>query len=449
MAYVFRPRPSCMITMDIDSRLDTQEMREEIWRCWAFVGGPRVVSHEPESEDAPFSNTLEIKVKLGTHSYLLDSSSEESRANWHELVAPHVRNRLNKVGNHVKIFNRYLRQKGSPQLQFEYFDFNFEYGQLTMRFHVDSNGDVTGEHHVDATAVREALDGGLLGTLEKGSVVTLPAPAFYVVQEEIGMEAKRQRDIIKKAAEMKADFERAEREAGAEAAAEEKNLESPELVAEAARAAAAAKMFEQAAAADAAALAATGATAEDFEQPEEEERKDGEIRDYRDISPDKPMTEEEFAEKYLFPEVYFDLDYHIWEVEPAGGESFLFDSETNERVLAEDLDVSMVRTVELPTPEELAEAEATIAEIEALIAEAEAAAAAAAEAEAAALAEAEGEAAEEPEAEEAAEVEAEPTEEEADFEALFADEEPADEEPSPAEEPAEAETPEVEAPEAE
>ncbi|MCD8200055.1 MAG: hypothetical protein LUD25_03755 [Coriobacteriaceae bacterium] len=374
-----KPRPSCTITLDLDSRIYSKDLRQEIDRSWTFVAETLVHTHEPAAEGDPVVNFISVFVKLGAQSYLYDTDDEDARDNWYDFIEKHIRNMLGKIGNQVKIFNRRQRQNGKYELDFEYIEFELEAGELFIQFHLDSNGEVTEDHCKDATAVREALNAGLLG--DKPARVILPAPAFYSIQQEVGLEAKRIRDEKRAEEEEAARIaEEAAREE-AEVEAEEQFLESPALAAEA-KAAEALKKENAAKDTEDATEDEEEAAEEDGAQTDEEteKRSDGEAEDGAEgkeaesddeeatdeeapLNADEiiskanaPLTEEEFQELYGFDEADFALDYHIWEVVDGEGKTFLFDNEQQDRLKEEDLDADMIRTIPDPLAEEEDEA---------------------------------------------------------------------------------------------
>ncbi len=369
-----KPRPSCTITLDLDSRIYSKDLRLEIDRSWTFVAETLVHTHEPEAEGDPVVNFISVFVKLGAQSYLYDTDDEDARDNWYDFIENHIRNMLAKIGNQVKIFNRRQRQNGKYELEFEYIEFELEAGELFIQFHLDSNGEVTEEHCKDATAVREALNAGLLG--DKPARVILPAPAFYTIQQEVGLEAKRIRDEKRAEEEEAARIaEEAAREE-AEVEAEEQFLESPALAAEAKAAEALKKEKaatdsedasedeqdkEDGAPADEEEERGDKEAGSDDEEAEETEETDEEAPLNADeivAKANEPLTEEEFQELYGFDEADFALDYHIWEVVDGEGNTFLFDNEEQDRLKEEDLNADMIRTIPDPLAEEEDEATA-------------------------------------------------------------------------------------------
>ena len=64
-----QPRPSLTLIVDVDERIDSEELRLEIGRSYTYVGSALVRTHAAESDDAPVENTLRMLVKLSTRQY--------------------------------------------------------------------------------------------------------------------------------------------------------------------------------------------------------------------------------------------------------------------------------------------------------------------------------------------------------------------------------------------
>ena len=63
-----QPRPSLTLILDLDERLDSEDVRLEIDRCYSYVGSTLVRTH-PACDGEP-QNIMRFLVKLGTRRYL-------------------------------------------------------------------------------------------------------------------------------------------------------------------------------------------------------------------------------------------------------------------------------------------------------------------------------------------------------------------------------------------
>lgn len=59
-----QPRPSLTLILDLDERLDSEDVRLEIDRCYSYVGSTLVRTH-PACDGEP-QNIMRFLVKLGT-----------------------------------------------------------------------------------------------------------------------------------------------------------------------------------------------------------------------------------------------------------------------------------------------------------------------------------------------------------------------------------------------
>ena len=241
---------------------------------------------EPEYSPA-LQSYVQIRVKFGTRSYLYSASDAEADANWNERMAKHIETTLFKVANNNKIFNRYQRNSGAPELAFDYIEVVLEGGALTLEYRLDSNSDLPREYASSASQVRELLNAGALG--EGVTRVRMPSTASYQQQaayyEEHKAEIEAARAAEEEAARLAAE-EQAEQE---EQQAEESFQESPEQV----------------------------------KELEEEEK----IDVYKQTYEPEPMTAEERKARYEFPDADFAIDYRLWDIVYADGSSRAYDSE--------------------------------------------------------------------------------------------------------------------------
>ncbi len=217
-------RPSFMLILDIDERLDSAETRLEIARCYAHVSSTVVRNHA--ATDGEPENIARLIVRLGTRHYLR-STDEGADQLWSETIEHWLGSVFHKVGNNMMIYNRRQRELGSDEMKFSWLEVDLENGTFAVRLHLDSNCEVDPACVQFVTAARTALNKGLLGN---GAVrVILPAPQSYAEQELRGQEEKRRREAEHEAQAEAARAEKAKQQVEAEDAAEQAFLESPKL----------------------------------------------------------------------------------------------------------------------------------------------------------------------------------------------------------------------------
>lgn len=275
-----QPRPSLMLILDIDERLDSEEARLEINRSYSYVGSTLVRTHAAPEGEVP-SNTVRFLVKMGTRKYLY-SSDEGADDLWNDVMERWFFNEFHKVGNHMKIYNRRQHEIGNDELHFDWIEIELHNGEVKARLRLDSNSDIDPASSVWLSRLRNALNDGSLG--EGVNRVTMPTPASYRQQEAVGCEAQARCQAEKtavRAAEKAAA--RAAQEA-AEAQAEDDFLESPKLATD---------------------HAVTSETEE--------------ASTYR----------EGVEEMFRFEDPDFVIDFHLWSIEYADGSIRVFDSETS------------------------------------------------------------------------------------------------------------------------
>lgn len=276
------PHPSLTLVLDIDERLDSEELRLEIGRCYTHVCLTLVRTH-PACEGEP-QNIARFLVKMGTRSYW-NSSDEGADELWNGIVERWIGNELYKVGNNMRIFNRRQRDEGREPLDFHWVELDLQNGQIAVLLRCDSTSAVDLEASKMVTMLRDACNEGALG--DGVARVLMPSPASYEQQREAGLAAKAQREA-EEAARLQEEAERAAAEAAAaERIAEEAFLESPAL---------SAHQGDEAG-----------------EAPEEADAVGG---------------GEVVEDLYALDEADFALEYRVWQVEYADGSVRIFDSET-------------------------------------------------------------------------------------------------------------------------
>lgn len=271
-----QPRPSLTLLLDIDERLATKQTREEVGRCYDYVGSAVVRAH-PAPEQGPAHNIARFMVKLGNRKYLR-SADEGADELWDDVIERWLYNQFYTVGNNMQIYNRRQREIGNDELYFDYLDVDLENGGLTVRVRLDSNSTLPPDLAQSITAMRSAFNAGNLG--EKVTRVWMPSEASYNAQ------------VVKAAAD------KARREVDEARAAEEEAQRRAEE--EAARAAVA-------------------------NDPENNFTEAADLVD-DPVSDELEAHRAELEAKFALPQADFAIDYSIWGIESADGSNREFDS---------------------------------------------------------------------------------------------------------------------------
>ena len=179
-----QPRPSLTLILDLDERLDSEDVRLEIDRCYSYVGSTLVRTH-PACDGEP-QNIMRFLVKLGTHRYLR-AEDEGADELWNDVMERWFYNELYKVSNNMLIYNRRQREVGNPQLVFDWIDVELQNGQLHALLHCDNVSGIRPETSELLTQLRAAYNEGALG--EDVVRAYLPAPASYEEQKAAGLAA--------------------------------------------------------------------------------------------------------------------------------------------------------------------------------------------------------------------------------------------------------------------
>ncbi len=306
-----KPYPSNLIIFDMANEGFDEELKLDLVRSWTHVGEILVRTHTTSEGETP-KNVIHIKVKYGARPYLA-ADGGESDANWAERMEQHILSTMRKVSNNLIAHNRRRRREGLAEIPFASMEFELERGAVTFEFLLDSNGAVPTECAHMATHIRAALAAGTLGQAVR---VVAPSPEAYSEQAAQAAEERRAREEAEAAAAAeKAAAEEAARQE-AEAQAQERFMESPELVQ-------AEQEREDAAAQDGADEAAESEDGKAGEAEGEEDPYD------RRVSPLEvpPLSREEWDALYGTREADFAVDYHLWRVVYADGSTREFDSQ--------------------------------------------------------------------------------------------------------------------------
>lgn len=226
------------LILDLDERVDSEELRLEVGRSYAYVGSTLVRTHAAAGEDAPVENTMRMLVKLGTRQYLA-AGEEGSNELWNDVMRDWFRNQFRKLGNQALIYNKRQKEiEDGRELAFTWLEVDLQNGTLPVRLHMNDVSGIAEDAADMLSLVRDAYNEGRLGDAGSIARVSMPSADDWAAQVEAGAVAFAERKAAEEtaAAEAKAAAE-AER-AAAEEAAVEAFLESPELVEAGARAAA-------------------------------------------------------------------------------------------------------------------------------------------------------------------------------------------------------------------
>ncbi len=305
-----QPHPTLTLILDIDKRLDSPHLQQEIKRDYAYVGSTLIRTHEPENNDEPIENTMNLVLKLGRRRYLY-SSDEGADDLWNNFLEHWFYNAFHKLGNHMKIYNRRQREIGMPELIFDWLVLELQNGKLRVRMHTDSNSDILPDTNVWLTTIRTALNDGSLGA--DVIQITLPAPEYYEQQLQAGLIAEEKRKEEQAAQERLRKDQEAAHAAQQEALAEAAFLESPQL----AQQDVAAHVTDATGTADTASVASIENT-EDTESTAAPEH----------TSSTSDFDHETYNNQadYSFAEPLFAVDYGMWSVAYMDGRVRLFDS---------------------------------------------------------------------------------------------------------------------------
>ncbi len=308
-----KPYPSNLIVFDMAGEGFDEELRLDIVRSWTHIGEVLVRTHTTPEGQAP-RNVIHIKVKYGCRPYLA-ADGGESDANWAERMEQHILATMRKVSNNLVAHNRRRRREGQAEVAFSSMEFELERGAMTMEFLLDSNGAVPAECAHVATQIRAALGAGSLGQAVR---VVAPSPQAFEEQAEAAAQERLAREQEQAAQAQEQAALEEERHAQAEQKAQERFMESPELVAaEEGRASG-----EEQAGAEAPDAGAQADQAEQGDQAEDPYD--------RRVSPLEvpPLSREEWDALYGTHEADFALDYRVWRVVYADGSARDFDSGT-------------------------------------------------------------------------------------------------------------------------
>lgn len=227
-----QPRPSMTLILDVDERIDSEELRLEVGRSYTYVATTLVRTHAAASEDAPVENTLRMLVKLGTREYL-DASVEGADELWNNVMRTWFANQFRKIGNQTLIYNKRQREiEDGSELAFTWLEVDLQNGTLPVRLHMNDVSSIDESAAEVLSVVRDAYNNGKLGDKASVARVSTPTDEDWAAQVAAGAVAAAKRAEEQAAAEAASAAAAEAERAAAEAAADEAFLESPELIAE-------------------------------------------------------------------------------------------------------------------------------------------------------------------------------------------------------------------------
>lgn len=272
-------RPSLILQMNLDERLNSDDAVPEIKRSYSYVAPSVVAFHEP-ADEARVENVMRYMVKL--HRPYWDKNDPAAEELWQGVMPKWLHNMFAKVSNTITASNKVHAKAGEPGTTYAWMEVEFgENALLAIKTTSDSAMPEEGVAFVERA--REALVDGAFG----GGVACVRIPSRESYEAQL---AKAQ-------------------EADAEAAA-------------------------QAADAEATPDAPAGVEAdEDGSVPVDAPAEADESASVASEGADEGAAEE--AERFVEPVLpAFDVDYTIWGIEYADGSARAFDAAAGEFVRA-------------------------------------------------------------------------------------------------------------------
>ena len=280
-----QPHPSLLLVLDIDESLATRETRDEVSRCYGYVGSTVIRPHETP-EDGALVNTMEMHVRLAGAKYLRERTVEADDL-WNNSIERWLFNQFHTVGNQMMIYNRRQREEGNVELFFDWLVVHFEDGAFKVHVKLNSVSSLPPDCSKVITQIRQTLNDGSIGA--HVADVYIPSPESFTAQASAWEEAEPEREAARLEAERIEAEKTAAAEAAAAAAAEENFAEAPDLV------------------------------------PSDE------------ATIDEESWQEELRRRYQLPTPDFEIDYSIWGVAEPDGAIRAFDSDKHRYVDAEEV----------------------------------------------------------------------------------------------------------------
>lgn len=156
------------LILDLDERVDSENLRLEIGRSYAYVGSTLVRTHATAGEDAPAENTMRMLVKLSTRQYLA-AGEEGSDELWNDVMRDWFRNQFRKLGNQALIYNKRQKEmEDGSELAFTWLEVDLQNGTLLVRLHMNDVSGIAEDAADMLSLVRDAYNEGKLG--DAGSI---------------------------------------------------------------------------------------------------------------------------------------------------------------------------------------------------------------------------------------------------------------------------------------
>ena len=218
------------LILDLDERVDCEELRLEIGRSYAYVGSTLVRTHAAAGEDAPAENTMRMLVKLGTRQYLA-SGEEGSDELWNDVMRDWFRNQFRKLGNQALIYNKRQKEiEDGSELAFTWLEVDLQNGTLPVRLHMDDVSGIAEDAADMLSLVRDAYNEGTLGDAGSIARVSMPSADDWAAQVEAGAVAFAERKAAEAFLESPELVKADARAAAGEGAVDGGGMEPPELV---------------------------------------------------------------------------------------------------------------------------------------------------------------------------------------------------------------------------
>ena len=193
------------LILDLDERVDSENLRLEIGRSYAYVGSTLVRTHAAAGEDAPAENTMRMLVKLGTRQYLA-AGEEGSDELWNDVMRDWFRNQFRKLGNQALIYNKRQKEmEDGSELAFTWLEVDLQNGTLPVRLRMNDVSGIAEDAADMLSLVRDAYNEGKLGDAGSIARVSMPSADEWAAQVDAGAAAFAERKAAEEAAAAEAD----------------------------------------------------------------------------------------------------------------------------------------------------------------------------------------------------------------------------------------------------
>lgn len=168
-------RPTLILQMNLDESAYDEDVVAEIKRSYSYVAPATVTSHETGA-GAPES-TMRFLVRIHRPYWLREDDGADEL--WNEVMLKWLKNMVYKVSATMVAYNRVRREKGQPQLLFDWLEVEFSDVVLAMRLNEDCSLEEHGAVEL-ADRVRALANDGVFGG--GVSCVRVPSRASYEAQ---------------------------------------------------------------------------------------------------------------------------------------------------------------------------------------------------------------------------------------------------------------------------